>query len=293
MLPVWLMLAAILAGACRQPEDVPGAGRSQSTDVPPREREILMEFFAVTGGAQWKDKTGWGTDRPVCEWYGVACNYIAGQSAQPVVASLELDLNNLRGMLPSTLVALGHLGRLSLVGNELLGSVPEGLLGRWDRHTLEFDGAGNRFSNIVATASVTFESDSVLCSRTEDVHFTARYDAASMRAVFESVRCARPTGRGTICIVREGQVFGMDQFSRALALLKFDSLDDNHDYRFGRPTHQDFLTTTAIWGDGRHKTVKSYGRQGPVQAAQQLFVALEAETSWERESRKPRCSFER
>ena len=155
--------------------------------------------------------------------------------------------------------------------------------------------SGNRFSNLVSAASVTVRQTGVLCSPTSDLHVSATNDAASMRATFESVRCARPTGRQTVCVVREGRVFSMDRFSRALALVKFESLGPDYDYALGGATHQEIVTSTATWGDGRQKTVKTYGRQGPLEAwtAQHLFLALEADTAWDRESRKPRCSFER
>ncbi len=278
-----LMLAAALAGA------------SQTPDVPPREREILMEFFAATDGGHWKDNSGWGSDRPVCEWNGVFCDFIDFDASRPTVIWLSLDFNNLRGTVPPSLGALAQLERLSLSDNQLTGPLPEPLLQRWDGHAFELDARGNHFSNMVGTATVTVASTGVLCSPTSDLHFTATYDAASMKATFESVRCARPTGRRTECIEREGRILEMDRFSRAIALVKFDALRADYDAPFTGTTHQQFVTTTAKWGDGRQKTVKTYGREGPVEAwaAQQLFLSLQSSTDWERETRKPRCSFQR
>ena len=47
--------------------------------------------------------------------------------------------------------------------------------------------------------------------------------------------------------------------------------------------------------DGWGSSVETYNRQGPheVWAAQQLFLGLLAEASWERERRKPKCDFEK
>lgn len=271
------------------------ASASQAPDVPPREREILMEFFAATDGGHWKDNSGWGSDRPVCEWNGVFCDFIDFDASRPTVIWLSLDFNNLRGTVPPSLGALAQLKRLSLSGNQLTGLLPEPLLQRWDGHAFELDARGNHFSNMVVAATVTVASTGVLCSPTNDLHFTATYDAASMKATFESVRCARPTGRRTECVVRDGRVFDMERFSRALAMMKYDALRAEYSAPFTVSTHQQDVTTTAEWGDGRQKTVKTSGREGPVEAwaAQQLFLSLEGSTNWERESRKPRCSFQR
>lgn len=270
------------------------AGALQTPDVPPREREVLMEFFAATDGERWKDKTGWGSDCPVCEWHGVFCGGIEFDASRPTVTWLSLDFNNLRGNVPPSLGALAQLTRLSLSDNQLTGPLPEPLLQRWDGHAFELDARGNHFSNMVGTATVAVASTGVLCSPTSDLHFTATYDAASMKATFESVRCARPTGRRTECVVRDGRVFDMERFSRALAVMNYDALRAEYSAPFTVSTHQQYLTTTATWGDGRQKTVKTSGREGPVEAwaAQQLFLSLQSSTDWERETRKPRCSFQ-
>ncbi len=271
------------------------ASGSQTPDVPPREREVLMEFFAATDGGHWKDNSGWGSDRPVCEWHGVFCGGIEFDASRPTVTWLSLAFNHLRGTVPASLGALVHLERLNLSGNELTGLLPEPLLARWDAHAFELDAMGTRFSNMVVTAMVTVASTGVLCSPTNDLHFTATYDAASMKATFESVRCARPTGRRTECVVRDGRVFDMERFSRALAVMNYDALRAEYSAPFTVSTHQQDVTTTAKWGDGRQKTVKTSGREGPVEAwaAQQLFLSLQSSTDWERETRKPRCSFQR
>jgi hypothetical protein len=72
--------------------------------------------------------------------------------------------------------------QLLLYGNQLTGLLPEPLLQRWDGHAFELDARGNPFSNMVGTATVTVASTGVLCSPSRDLHFTATYDAASMRA---------------------------------------------------------------------------------------------------------------
>ena len=51
------------------------------------------------------------------------------------------------------------------------------------------------------------------------------------------------------------------------------------------------LITTAVWGDKSSKVVETYGRQGPIQVwmAQQLFLGLARDASWEKEFEKPKC----
>ena len=97
------------------------AGESQSDDVPPREREILMELFAATDGAHWTDNAGWGTDRPVCDWKGVFCGGIDFDPSRPIVVWLSLNMNNLRGTLPPSLAGLKHLQRFGVSANQLTG----------------------------------------------------------------------------------------------------------------------------------------------------------------------------
>ena len=80
-----------------------------SGDVSPIERQTLTEFFAATGGERWTNHDGWGTTTPVCNWYGVFCDFADGDASRPFVAGLSLALNNLEGEVPTS---LGHLARL-------------------------------------------------------------------------------------------------------------------------------------------------------------------------------------
>lgn len=268
---------------------------TQDAEVPPREREVLMELFAATGGEHWKERAGWGTAQPVCSWAHVNCNYVDADIKRPVVMGLWLGFNDMRGALPASLDELAHLTDLDVSGNELTGPVPAGVLRRWDQHQLGFRADGNRFANMVATAAVEVQSTGTLCSLTEDVNYKATFDAATRRASMESVRCVSLKGRQTVCMVRRGMTFSMDRLSSALDRLRFDSMNAHYDYVSTFTTHQQNVTTSVTWGDGRDKTVSSYGRQGPLEAwmAQQLFLSLIADTSWTEETRTKRCSFQR
>lgn len=84
----------------------------------PTERDILMEFYNSTGGDQWKNRTNWGTDAPLKEWYGVRMG-LAGK-----IIELRLIDNNLSGRIPQSIGGLENLISLVLVNNKLIGVIP-------------------------------------------------------------------------------------------------------------------------------------------------------------------------
>jgi hypothetical protein len=265
-----------------------------ASDVPPGERRVLMELYASTRGDAWTDRSGWGSTESVCQWRGVWCDFLDGDATQPVVAGLSLDLNNLDGELPSTLAELKHLQRLSVIGNKLRGKLPEVLLQRWDRHVFELDANYNAFSNALARVKVDFSASGVLCSEGEDLRYRLEVDEANRRATFQSVRCVDPKSRNTYCLVREGSAPSLMRLSRGLGSLGFARLKPDYDFPFTGMTHGVFLTTEAVWGDGTKTSVRTYARQGPIDAwnAQQLFLGLLADVGWDRDIKKPKCDFE-
>lgn len=269
--------------------------QSQSApDVTQQERQVLLELFAATGGDSWRERGGWRSGTPVCDWYGVRCTFIDGDASRPSVEGLSLDRNRLSGRLPESLADLPHLGFLSVSGNRLRGSIPQRLLERWDRHAFEFSGGGNQFDNIVARVVVTYTASGLLCSETDDIRYRLEIDDIKGRAVFQSVRCAGPKTRETYCLVKEGIPFGLERFSRALQHAGFTTLEPEYDFPFTATTHGVYLSTEAIWGDGTKRRLQTYERQGPLSAwvSQQLFLGLGADISWERESRRRKCDFE-
>jgi hypothetical protein len=62
---------------------------------------VLQALYAVTGGEQWKRKSGWMSAAPLSEWHGVTINY-SGR-----VTHLNLINNNLCGNI--SLMQLLHL----------------------------------------------------------------------------------------------------------------------------------------------------------------------------------------
>ena len=91
----------------------PAASGSVETD-----RQALIALYNATGGDNWGENTGWLSDAPLGEWYGVATD------DNGRVAGLDLDRNELSGEIPPELGSLANLSTLSLGGNQLTGELP-------------------------------------------------------------------------------------------------------------------------------------------------------------------------
>ena len=70
------------------------------------EREALLDLYASTGGPSWTNRSGWATDTPACEWFGVTCR------SDGIVARISLSLNGLKGPLPPSIGTFTHLESL-------------------------------------------------------------------------------------------------------------------------------------------------------------------------------------
>jgi hypothetical protein len=94
-----------------------------AADLPPAERQVLLDLYRSTDGANWSEHDGWddpdGEDNYVCTWHGVIC-----EEHWTHVQKLVLDNNNLVGTLPANLNTLTGLMALSLHGNQLSGPIP-------------------------------------------------------------------------------------------------------------------------------------------------------------------------
>lgn len=55
------------------------------------DRVFLMQLFRATSGSSWENSAGWGTARPLGEWYGVTVD------DEGRVVKLDLQDNNLDG----------------------------------------------------------------------------------------------------------------------------------------------------------------------------------------------------
>ncbi len=84
-----------------------------------RERKILIEFYKVTNGAIWTDKTNWCSDKPVGEWFGITTD------EQGYVSRIEMIRNSLVGTIPASVGELVNLKYFNVHGNRLKGEIPE------------------------------------------------------------------------------------------------------------------------------------------------------------------------
>ena len=88
---------------------------------PATDRAALVALYNATDGPNWTNNTGWLTDRPLYDWYGVTPDANGG------VTELNLSDNQLTGEIPAELGNLSNLERLYLGANQLTGCVPAGL----------------------------------------------------------------------------------------------------------------------------------------------------------------------
>ena len=82
------------------------------------DRDPLVAIYNATGGANWQNNSGWLSERPIGEWFGV------GTDASGQVVDLHLDENGLTGSIPPQLGNLSNLEYLYLDGNQLTGAIP-------------------------------------------------------------------------------------------------------------------------------------------------------------------------
>ena len=143
-----------------------GIPRHMGTAVrcpPLTEREALEWVYRRTGGPGWGERTGWLTDAPLADWYGVntdesgrvvglslARNGLSG--AIPVelgelsaLTDLYLGRNQFEGAIPAEIGQLSKLRHLDLSHNELTGPIPAEI---GELSVLTYLGLGyNRLSN--------------------------------------------------------------------------------------------------------------------------------------------------
>lgn len=83
------------------------------------EREILQEVYVALGGKLWKHQDGWDSaEGDVCSWYGVTCH---NSSLRPgTVKGLNLNDNNMQGILPESIWMLTELTELDLSDNDIV-----------------------------------------------------------------------------------------------------------------------------------------------------------------------------
>ena len=89
-----------------------------AVEGPAADRGALVALYNATDGPNWEKSNNWLSDEPVSEWYGTTVDSTGR------VTGLELDSNNLSGMLPAELGNLSKLTNLNLRSNPLSGQIP-------------------------------------------------------------------------------------------------------------------------------------------------------------------------
>ena len=82
------------------------------------DREVLVIFYNVTSGPNWRDNTNWLSDLPIGTWHGVT----TGDNGR--VTGLEFIYKGLSGEIPAELGSLSNLEILYLHSNRLSGEIP-------------------------------------------------------------------------------------------------------------------------------------------------------------------------
>lgn len=86
------------------------------SEISQTECDALLALYNQTDGANWTRNSGWLKTTTPCSWHGITCS-------EGHVARVSLLSNQLSGTLPAELANLSNLTSLNLVGNQLSGSI--------------------------------------------------------------------------------------------------------------------------------------------------------------------------
>ncbi|MDM8544906.1 Calx-beta domain-containing protein [Candidatus Venteria ishoeyi] len=87
------------------------------TGIATQECEALLSFYHSSNGEQWLKQDNWNTTEACSNWYGL-------EVEDGHVISIELEANNLTGILTPDLAMLPQLSYLSLSENRITGTIP-------------------------------------------------------------------------------------------------------------------------------------------------------------------------
>lgn len=228
--------------------------------IAPEERQALIALYNGTGGAQWKDKSGWlGAPGTECAWHGVECGYPGHMGNEvPFVSSLNLSENNLAGAIPAELGQLKNLEWLYLFGNPLTGMLPQPLIQRWLAGPLWIAAEAPLLTPI---SKIDYErgSTSVLCVRQRVIL------GSDQTATVYTTRCrkATPRDRTEYCEVKEGEITWSEFAMLAWTIERegFFALQP----QYSRNVTDVGIENTRVTRNGMTKEVSNYASGGPLQ----------------------------
>lgn len=121
---------------------------------------FLIPFHRVflldsTSGDSWKDKTGWLSGAPDCEWDFVTCH--EGQYLKGKLSAIRTPSNNLIGELPDEISAFNHIEVLDLYDNKLKGTIPKAVSKLTKLETFDVEDnslSGNPFGSATSLVSL-------------------------------------------------------------------------------------------------------------------------------------------
>ena len=91
---------------------------SGAVDSVEGDRAALKALYHATRGHNWKKNTNWLSDTPLEQWHGIYTN------EHGRVITLDLNHNDLSGIIPPEIGNLANLRSLSLSNNDLFGTIP-------------------------------------------------------------------------------------------------------------------------------------------------------------------------
>jgi len=231
------------------------------------ERFALSELYAGTGGDSWSDNSGWDSDAPVDDWYGVTVgdslvlrldlpdNGLDGP-LPPVIANLraletfDLSDNLLQAGFPGAIVTMDALDTIRLSGNEdMEGPFPYRMIDMTELEALQYAETG-----LCASPSRTFQewmdgldiADGSTCQRADSVKL-------SLPVVYLTQAIQRPEGDLPLLSNREAllRVFLVGDRDNAFfepEVFATFTRDGREVYRVVMPSQVDRLPTSADEG---------------------------------------------
>lgn len=113
-LPLIALLALLTATSCI--DSVAAQAADDEQDESNKDRDRLVQFFHAADGKRWVNNTGWDTDAPPCEWFGVTCALIKTRER---VTAIRLPNNGLQERVSKSIYEMRHLKTLDLKDNHL------------------------------------------------------------------------------------------------------------------------------------------------------------------------------